>query len=286
MQYWAIQTLNSLSLGGLLFLLAAGFSLIFGLMRIANLTHGGLFMLGAYIGVSTLKMIPNLWVAAAVAGLAVAVFGGLIERFILRKLGGNTLGQVLVTLGIAFILADFCLVVWGGDPIPIATPEFLQRPIRLAGLAFPAYRVAVVVLAIITGLFLYFLMERTRLGAMIRAGVDDMDMARAVGIPVSRLFTTVFCLGAALAGAGGVIGGPIMSAYPGLDSDMLPLALIVVILGGVGSLVGAFVGSFITGFVYTFGVALLPDLAYVILFLPMILVIAFRPRGLFGRFAA
>jgi branched-chain amino acid transport system permease protein len=121
---------------------------------------------------------------------------------------------------------------------------------------------------------------------MIRAGVDDPEMASAVGIPVSRLFSTVFCLGAALAGAGGVIGGPIMSAYPGLDSDMLPLALIVVILGGVGSLFGAFVGAFITGFVYTFGVALLPDLAYVILFLPMILVIAFRPRGLFGKFAA
>jgi branched-chain amino acid transport system permease protein len=121
---------------------------------------------------------------------------------------------------------------------------------------------------------------------MIRAGVDDMEMARGVGIPVSRLFTTVFLLGATLAGIGGVLGGPILNAYPGLDSDMLPLALIVVILGGVGSLGGAFIGAFITGFVYTFGVAMLPDLAYVILFLPMILVIAFRPRGLFGKFAA
>jgi branched-chain amino acid transport system permease protein len=285
-QYWAIQTLNSLSLGGLLFLLAAGFSLIFGLMRIANLTHGGLFMLGAYLGVTILRYIPNLWIAALLAGLGVAAFGGIVERLILRKLGGNTLGQVLVTLGMAFILADLCLVVWGGDPIPIATPGFLQQPVRIAGLAFPAYRLAVVVLACLVGLLLYLFIEKTRLGAMIRAGVDDMEMARAVGIPVSRLFTTVFCLGAALAGAGGVIGGPIMSAYPGLDGDMLPLALIVVILGGVGSLAGAFVGSFITGFVYTFGVALLPDLAYVILFLPMILVIAFRPRGLFGRFAA
>jgi len=144
----------------------------------------------------------------------------------------------------------------------------------------------VVVLAVFVGIGLFFLIEKTRLGAMIRAGVDDPDMARAVGIPVSRLFTTVFCLGAALAGAGGVIGGPIMSAYPGLDADMLPLALIVVILGGVGSLGGAFIGAFITGFVYTFGVARFPDLAYVILFLPMILVIAFRPRGLFGKFAA
>jgi branched-chain amino acid transport system permease protein len=286
LQYWAIQTLNSLALGGLLFLLAAGFSLIFGLMRIANLTHGALFMLGAYLGVSILRVIPNLWIAALLSGLAVAAFGGLVERFILRKLGGNTLGQVLVTLGISFIIADLCLVLWGGDPIPIQTPSWLQQPLRVAGLVFPAYRLAVVVLAILAAIGLYLLMDRTRLGAMIRAGVDDMDMARAVGIPVSRLFTTVFCLGAALAGAGGVIGGPIMSAYPGLDADMLPLALIVVILGGVGSLIGAFVGSFITGFVYTFGVALLPDLAYVILFLPMILVIAFRPRGLFGKFAA
>ena len=286
MQYWAIQTLNSLALGGLLFLLAAGFSLIFGLMRIANLTHGALFMLGAYLGVSMMRVYPNLWLAALAAGIAVAVFGGLLERFILRKLGGNVLGQVLVTLGVAFMIADLCLMLWGGDPIPIATPPLLQQPVRVGNIAFPAYRLAVVACAVVVGLVLYLLMERTRLGAMIRAGVDDPEMARAVGIPVSRLFTTVFCLGAALAGAGGVIGGPIMSAYPGLDADMLPLALIVVILGGVGSLLGAFVGAFITGFVYTFGVALLPDLAYVILFLPMILVIAFRPRGLFGKFAA
>jgi branched-chain amino acid transport system permease protein len=270
----------------LLFLLAAGFSLIFGLMRIANLTHGALFMLGAYLGASILKVVPNLWVAALLGGLAVAAFGAVLEKLILRKLGGNVLGQVLVTLGFAYIIADLCLVIWGGDPIPIPTPPFLQQPLRLAGFAFPAYRLAVVGIAIVTALFLYFLMERTRLGAMIRAGVDDMDMARACGIPVSRLFTIVFCLGAALAGAGGVIGGPIMSAYPGLDADMLPLALIVVILGGVGSLVGAFVGSFITGFVFTFGVALFPALAYVILFLPMIFVIAFRPKGLFGKFAA
>ena len=283
MQFWIVQSLNSLSLGGLLFLLAAGFSLIFGLMRIANLTHGSLFMLGAYLGATMLKVVPNLWVAAVVAGLAVAVFGGLFERLVLRRLTGNTLGQVLLTLGISFIVADLCLIVWGGDPIPLSPPTSLQRPLVVGGIAFPAYRLFVLGVAILTAIGLHLLMDRTRLGAMIRAGVDDMPMARAVGIPVSKLFTFVFCLGAALAGAGGVIAGPIMSAYPGLDADMLPLALIVVILGGVGSLLGAFVGSFIIAFVYTFGSALLPDLAYVILFLPMIVVIAFRPRGLFGR---
>ncbi|HKA39861.1 MAG TPA: branched-chain amino acid ABC transporter permease [Burkholderiales bacterium] len=285
MQFWVIQTLNSLALGGLLFLLAAGFSLIFGLMRIANLTHGALFMLGAYFGVSILKVVPYLWLAALLGGLAVALLGGLFERLILRRLIGNELGQVLVTLGVAFIIADLCLIVWGGDPIPVPTPPALQQPLRFFDLAFPAYRLVVIGIAIATAIGLYLLMERTRLGAMIRAGVDDMNMARAVGIPVSRLFTTVFCLGAFLAGAGGIIGGPMLSAYPGLDADMLPLALIVVMLGGVGSLIGAFVGSFIIGFIYTFGIALAPDLAYVILFLPMIVVIAFRPRGLFGRIA-
>jgi branched-chain amino acid transport system permease protein len=213
----------------------------------------------------------------------VALFGGLLERFILRKLGGNVLGQVLVTLGVAFIIADACLLAWGGDPIPIQTPAGLQAPVRIAGFVFPAYRLAVVAIAILVAIALYLLMERTRLGAMIRAGVDDPQMASAVGIPVSRLFTTVFCLGAALAGAGGVIGGPIMSAYPGLDADMLPLALIVVILGGAGSLLGAFVGSFIVGFIYNFGIALVPDLAYFVLFLPMVLVLVFLPQGLFGR---
>src|SRR6266404_3034674 len=257
MQFWIIQTLNSLALGGLL------------------------FMLGAYLGVSVLRIVPNLWLAALLAAAAVAFCGGLLERLLLRPLTGKPLGQVLVTLGISFIVADLCLMIWGGDPIPLAAPVSLQRPIVVGGIAFPAYRLVVLGIAVVTAIALHLLMERTRLGAMIRAGVDDMQMARAVGIPVSRLFTTVFCLGAAV--AGGVIGGPIMSAYPGLDADMLPLALIVVILGGVGSLLGAFVGSFITAAIYTFGSALLPDLAYVILFLPMIAVIAFRPRGLFGR---
>jgi branched-chain amino acid transport system permease protein len=285
MQFWIIQTLNSLSLGGLLFLLAAGFSLIFGVMRIANLTHGSLFMLGTYLGVTVLKVVPNLWLAALAAGLAVAILGGLVERFLLRPLAGKPLAQVLVTLGLSFIIADLCLMIWGGDPIPLATPRTLQQPFLVGNVAFPAYRLVVLGIAIVAAITLQVLMEWTRLGAMIRAGVDDMQMARAVGIPVSRLFTIVFCLGAALAGAGGVIGGPILSAYPGLDADMLPLALIVVILGGVGSLLGAFVGSFITAAIYTFGSALIPDLAYVILFLPMIVVIAFRPRGLFGRVA-
>jgi branched-chain amino acid transport system permease protein len=288
MQFWIIQGLNSLSLGGLLFLLSSGFSLIFGLMRLANLTHGAFFMLGTYFAATAMRSYQglNIWVTAIGAGVAVGAIGGLFERLVLTRLKANPLGQVLVTLGMSFIISDACLVLWGGDSIPVPTPQNLQAPTRLFGLVFPTYRLVLVGIAVVAAIALYVLMDRTRLGAMIRAGVDDSQMARAVGIPVSRLFSIVFCLGAGIAGAGGVLGGPILSAYPGLDADMLPLALIVVILGGIGSLFGAFVGSFIIGFVYTFGTALFPELAYIILFLPMIFVIAFRPQGLFGRVGA
>jgi branched-chain amino acid transport system permease protein len=288
MQFWIIQGLNSLSLGGLLFLLSSGFSLIFGLMRLANLTHGAFFMLGTYFAAIALRSHDglNIWVTALGAGLTVAAIGGLFERLVLAQLRTNPLGQVLVTLGMSFIISDACLMLWGGDSIPVPTPQNLQAPTRLFGFVFPTYRLVLVGCAIAAAITLYLLLERTRLGAMIRAGVDDGQMARAVGIPVSKLFTVVFCLGTGIAGAGGVLGGPILSAYPGLDADMLPLALIVVILGGIGSLLGAFVSSFIIGFIYTFGTALFPELAYIILFLPMIFVIAFRPQGLFGRVLA
>jgi branched-chain amino acid transport system permease protein len=319
-QFWIIQALNSVAFGGLLFLLSSGFSLIFGLMRIPNLAHGAFFMLGAYVGYSLLARGVNFWAAALLAGLAVGMIGVVIERLIINPggftpapatrqpaplrrilaanpvvtgirrllgraqgLAGNEQGQVLVTLGISFIIADVCLLAWTGDPMPLPAPQALRPPLRLMGFAFPTYRLVVLAVALVAAILLYLLMERTRLGAMIRAGVDDRDMARAVGIPVSRLFTAVFLLGAALAGAGGVLGGPILNAYPGLDTDMLPLALIVVILGGTGSLLGAFVGSFIVGFLYNFGIALVPDLAYFVLFLPMVLVLVLLPQGLFGR---
>lgn len=282
MQFWLIQTLNALALGGLLVLLSSGFALIFGLMRVANLTHGALFMIGAYIAASAVRNGVHLAVAALLAALATGVLGVLMERLILRKLAGNAQAQVLATLGLSFIAADSCLIIWGGDPIAVPAPVFLQKPLEFLGLSFPAYRFAVIIIAIIVAVALYLMLERTRLGAKIRAGVDDMQMARACGIRASILFTTVFCLGAMLAGLGGAVGGPILSAYPGLDAEMLPLALIVVILGGVGSLVGTYLASFIIGFIYTFGTALVPDLAYVILFLPMIAVLALRPAGLVG----
>jgi branched-chain amino acid transport system permease protein len=287
MTFWLVLTANSITFGGLLFLLSAGFSLIFGLMRIPNLTHGSLFMLGAYVGASfaggLVGFTTNFWIAALLATLIVAAFGAVTERFLLRRLPGNQLAQVLVTLGISFMVADFCLMVWGGDPLNVTTPPSLAGFVRVGPLAFPMYRLGIIVIAMIFAAGLWYLLDRTRLGAMIRAGVDDPEMARVVGIRVSRLFTIVFALGAGLAAFAGIIGGPILSVYPGLDQDMLPLALVVVILGGSGSLLGSFVGSIIIGFIYNFGQALLPELAYFVLFLPMLLVLILRPQGLFGR---
>ena len=215
-----------------------------------------------------------------------AAFGGVVERLILRRLVGAELAQVLVTLGLSFMIADVCLMVWTGDPIRIATPSALRGATSIMGLGFPTYRLAISLIAVVFAVALWALLDRTRLGAMIRAGVDDPAMARVVGIRVSRLFTIVFCLGAWLAGFAGVIGGPILSVYPGLDQEMLPLALVVVILGGSGSLIGSLVGSFVVGFLYNFGQAMFPELAYVVLFLPMLVVLVVRPQGLFGRQAA
>jgi branched-chain amino acid transport system permease protein len=283
MSLWLTLAVNSIALGGLLFLLSAGFSLIFGLMRIPNLMHGSFFMLGAYFGVTFLEKGLDFWLAALLSGVAMALIGSLIERFLLKRLSGQELPQVLLTLGFSFIVADLCLMIWTGDPWQPATPPQLRGALQVAGLFFPLYRLVIVAVAVVVAIALWLLVDWTRLGAKIRAGVDDAPIARMVGIPVSRLFTLVFALGAGLAAFGGVIGAPYLSVYPGMDAEMLPLALIVVILGGTGSLVGAFVGSFIIGFLFNFGQAMFPDLAYVILFLPMVLVLVLRPQGLFGK---
>jgi branched-chain amino acid transport system permease protein len=283
MSQWLTLAVNSVSYGGLLFLLSAGFSLIFGLMRIPNLMHGSFFLLGAYFGVTFLAQGVNFWLAALLSAVTMAVIGAIIERFLLRRLAGQELAQVLLTLGLSFVVADACLMIWTGDPWQPETPQAFRGAVQMAGLFFPIFRLVIVLVAVVIAIALWLLVDWTRLGAMIRAGVDDAPMARVVGIKVSQLFTLIFALGAGLAAFAGVIGSPVLSVYPGLDAEMLPVALIVVILGGTGSLLGALVGSFIIGFLYNFGQAWFPDLAYVILFLPMLVVLVVRPQGLFGK---
>src|SRR5256884_1567814 len=235
MNLWFVLAINSITLGGLLFLLSAGFSLIFGLMKIPNLTHGSFFMLGAYLATSLLARGFDFWTAAVAAGLLVAALGGIVERLILRRLPGAELAQVLVTLGLSFMIADACLMVWTGDPIQVATPGALRGATSVGWLAFPTYRLAIAVIAVVFAAGLWALLDRTRLGAMIRAGVDDPEMARVTGIRVSRLFTIVFCLGAWLAGFAGVIGGAGLSPFSPPGQEKLPPPLLVVLPGGSGS---------------------------------------------------
>src|SRR5215510_10578506 len=271
----AILAINSLALGGLLFLLSSGFSLIFGLMRIPNLMHGSFFMLGAYLGVSLLDtgiviggtLLPN---GLSLFGLTILEHGITIPRITLVPKVPDIFLAALISGPIVAVIGGICLMVWTGDPWQPSPPSELRGAAQVFGLFFPLYRLAILAVAVVIAIALWIMVDWTRLGAMIRAGVDDPPIARVVGIKVSQLFTLIFCLGAALAAFAGVMGAPYLSVYPGLDFEMLPLALIVVILGGTGSLLGALVGSFLIGFLYNFGQAMFPDLAYVILFLPML----------------
>src|SRR5688572_25089809 len=281
--FWIIQTFNGLSYGALLFLLASGLSLIFGVMRIVNLAHGSYFMLGGYVGL-TVALHSKSFVLALLGGaVAVALIGMGMERFFLRRLKGQPLGQVLMTVGFALIFQDLALLIWGGDPYSIPVPPALTRSFVLGGVVFSGYRLFLIVLATGVAAGLWLLLDRTRVGAFIRAAVDDAEMAQGVGINVPRASLGVFALGAALAAVGGVAGGGFLGVYPGTDFEVLPYAFVVVIVGGLGSLPGAMVGSLLVGLLDNFGKALFPELSYFTLFAPMALILALRPTGLFGR---
>ncbi len=196
---------------------------------------------------------------------------------------GEELPQVLLTIGLAFIMADLSLVVWGGDPVSIPVPDFLRSSFTIGNLTYPEYRMFVVLIGAVVAAVLWYLQAKTRLGAIIRAGVDDIEMVDALGINIKRVFSGVFVVGAALAGLTGVVGGAFLSLYPGADSEILLYGLVVVIIGGLGSLEGAIVGSLVVGLLDTFGKALFPELSYFTIFGPMAIMLALRPRGLFGR---
>lgn len=283
-EFWVAQAFNGLSYGALLFLLASGLSLIFGVMHIVNLAHGSYFMLGGYVGLSVVWRTGSFLAALACGALAIALVGIGMERLFLRRLpASETLGQVLMTIGFALIFQDLALLIWGGDPYTIPAPALLSGTVRVGGLLFPTYRIFIVVVALVIGALLWVALEGTRTGALIRAAVDDAEMAQGVGINVPRVSTLVFALGAGLAALGGVIGGAFLGIYPGADFEVLPYAFVVVIVGGLGSLHGAMVGSLLVGLLDNFGKALFPELSYFTLFAPMALILALRPTGLFGR---
>jgi branched-chain amino acid transport system permease protein len=278
-----LHVLNGITFGALLFLLASGFTLIFGLMRITNMSHGGLYLVGGYVGLTVLGRTGNFWAALVTAGLGVALLGLAIERVLLRPVRNRVLPEVLVTLGLAFILGDLALAIWGGDPQTIRVPGVLSGSVSLLGLTYPTFRLFMVLVGVLTAAGLWFLQHRTLLGAVIRAGVDDAEMVDAMGIDIKAVFNRVFALGAALAGVAGLLGGAFLALYPGADSEILLLAVVVVILGGPGSLAGAVAGSLLVGLIDAFATALVPDLLYFTLFAPMVLILAWRPYGLLGR---
>ncbi len=283
-EFWLTQAFNGISYGALLFLLASGLSLIFGVMRIVNLAHGSYFMLGGYVGLSVMWRTGSFVAAMACGALAIALVGIGMERLFLRRLPATqTLGQVLMTIGFALIFQDLALLIWGGDPYTIPTPPILSGALRIGGLTLPVYRIFIVAIAVVVAAGLWLVIEGTRTGALIRAAVDDAEMAQGVGINVPTVSLLVFALGAGLAALGGVIGGGFLGVYPGADFEVLPYAFVVVIVGGLGSLPGAMVGSLLVGLLDNFGKALFPELSYFTLFAPMALILALRPTGLFGR---
>jgi len=282
-RFWLLQTFNGLSYGALLFLLGSGLSLIFGVMRIVNLAHGAYFLLGGYVALSVIWSTGSWALALPVAALAIAVIGLLMERIFLRPLGFDPLRQVLLTVGFAFLFQQGALDIWGGDNMDIAPPAALTRSVVVAGLYLPVYRMFMIGLAAVIGVGLWLAMEKTRMGAAVRATVDDAQMARGVGIDTSRISMLIFALGSALAALGGVIGGAFLGVYPGLDFQILPIAFAVVIIGGMGSLTGAAIGALVVGLADNFGKALFPEVSYFTLYAPMALLLAVKPTGLFGR---
>jgi branched-chain amino acid transport system permease protein len=283
MHFWIIQVFNGVSYGALLFLLASGLSLIFGVMRIVNLAHGSYFLLGGYVALTVIWTTGSWLLALPISTLAVAMLGLIMERLFLRQLGVDPLRQVLLTVGFALLFQQAALDIWGGDSMDIKAPAALDWSVQIGKLFLPVYRLFMIVVAGAVGLTLWVVIERTRMGAIVRATVDDAEMARGVGIDTARVSMSIFALGAFLAALGGVIGGAFVGVYPGLDFEILPLSFAVVIIGGLGSLRGAVVGSLIVGLMDNFGKALFPEVAYFTLYAPMAIILAVRPTGLFGR---
>ena len=278
--------LNGLTLASLYFLVASGFTLVFGLMRNVNLAHGSLYLLGAYAGWVVGDQTGSWLLAVATGFLSAAVFGLLMQVLIFRWMQGQDLRQTLVTIGLSIMLADVMLWIFGGEIYTFDPPKWIYGSTVLPIVAkFPTYRIAVLVMAVAIGLLLWWFLARTRVGMMIRAGVDDRGMLAASGVNVQLVFAVTFAIGAGLAGFAGVAGGSALSISPGEDTRYLLASLVVVIVGGMGSVGGAAIGALLIGAAEQFGLAYAPTYSVVFTFVIMALVLAFRPRGLLGKAA-
>lgn len=278
-----IQLLNSLSFGMLLFLLALGLSLIFGVARVVNLAHGAFYVLGAYLGLFAQRLLGNFWVALALVPPLVGLVGAGCERLLLRHLHGQPLEQVLVTMGLGFVLSDLIRAAFGAAIRSVPPPAALSGPVELFGLIYPAYQLFVVGLGVALFVVVRLALHRTSWGVRIRAVTADPEVAASLGIHPGRVSAGAFGAGVALAAAGGMVGAPIVALAPGLDAQMTLMALIVVVVGGLGQVEGSFWSALLVGLVDGFGRLFFPQLALFLIFALMALVLALRPQGLLGR---
>ena len=286
MTEFIVQTFNGLTLAGIIFLVSSGFTLVFGVMRVTNLAHGAVFLLGGYVAYSVINgNSGNFFYGLAAGTSAMAALGFLIERLLLPWLHNVPMAELLATLGLVYVIDDLSLAVWGGNPLNITLPGVLGQSsvLPFRHIVYPNGRFFILGVALVVGILLYAMLRFTRIGAIIRAGVDDRAMVNVLGINVRRVFTGVFVLGAALAGFAGVLGVPVLGLYTGGDTNILLFALAVVVVGGLGSYEGAVVGSLIIGLIDTYGTAYFPAVAYTVLFIPLVIILLVRPQGLLGR---
>jgi len=277
------QALNGISFGALLFILAAGLSLIFGMMDVVNLAHGAFYMLGAYVALAVVQRTGQFWLALIVAPLVVGALGLAIEPLLLRRLRGRHLDQVLLTIGVSLVIADLTGLVAGREIRSLPFPAGLDHSVQILGGDYPVYRLFVIGFGILLATTFAFIHRRSRLGALIRAGVDDAPMLAALGVDIDRVFALTFAVGAALAAVAGVVAAPVFGVFPGMDVDALIYSLIVVVVGGLGTLSGAIVGGALVGPADTFGKVLFPQFALALIFAIVAFVLLLRPTGLLGR---
>lgn len=279
-----IGLLGGVSFGVVLFLIAAGLSVAFGLMGIVNLAHGAVFMVGVYVGVTVATLTGNFMFAVLAGGLASGILGLMIERGFLRHLNKQVLEQILVTFGFVYVIVNAVVWIWGSWPKAPFVPLLLSGSVPIGELQFPIYRIAVIIIGAVICLGLWWLQERTRIGATIRAGIDDAEMTSVLGINLTPIKVGTFFFGSFVAGLGGVIGIPVLGAVFAANSlDIFFIALAVCIIGGVGSIQGAIVGALLIGIITTFGAIYFQAFAMFTTYLLMVLILLFRPRGLLGR---
>ncbi|HET7409505.1 MAG TPA: branched-chain amino acid ABC transporter permease [Paracoccaceae bacterium] len=281
-EFWIVQALNALQFSMLLFLLSIGLTVIFGLMHFVNLAHGVLYALGAYAGWSVATWTGSYWAAFVAAPLAVALAGVAVYLGLVRRMRhAGHMNQVLVTFGLIFVFTDLFSIFWGDLALGVAQPELFSGRTELFGVVYPTYRLFVIGLGLAVMAALWLVLSRTPLGAMIRAGVDNETMAACLGVDVERMFFGVFVVGCALAGLAGIVAAPVLSVEPDMGTPILIPVLIVVVIGGLGSLRGAVAGALVVGFIQTFGIVLAPQLASVLIYALLAAVLIFRPVGMF-----